>query len=187
MNSKQKKEVQQLRAEVKLAHSEADKREVELRSAGLDNNSAIKVDPTFVDLSDKFWDLCLALECAKGKNPPVQNGREFQLLSRMQRHEREGVGLAKTARKEIAKVAASYEQLRKVQQGYPGEEVPLIAPPSLDPHPTVSSTSAQADLDFLSFPPISDEQFLAEYREASKPKVVLIGSGGPSIQRMNLQ
>ncbi len=93
----------------------------------------------------------------------------------MQRYEREGVGLVKTAHREIAKAAASYEQLRKVQQGYPGEEVPLIVPPSLDPHPTVSSTSAQANLDFLSFPPISDEQFLAEYREASKPNVVLIG------------
>ncbi len=75
MNSKQKKEVERLRAEVKLAHSEAVKREVELTNAGLDN-SAVKVDPTFVDLSDRFWDLCLALECAKGKNPPVQNGRE---------------------------------------------------------------------------------------------------------------
>ncbi len=68
MNSKQKKEVERLRAEAKLAHSEAEKREVELTSARLDN-SAIKVDPTFVDLSDRFWDLCLALECAKGKNP----------------------------------------------------------------------------------------------------------------------
>ncbi len=63
----------------------------------------------------------------------------------------------------------------QAQQCYPGKEVPLIAPPSLDPHPTVLSTSALADLDFLSFPPILDEQFLAEYRETSKLKVVLIG------------
>ncbi len=61
------------------------------------------------------------------------------------------------------------------QQCYPGEEVPLIAPPSLDRRPTVSSVHVEADYNSLSFPPMSDEQFLAEYREASKPKVVLIG------------
>ncbi len=68
MNSKQKKEVDRLCAEVKSAHSEADNREKQLRSAGLDE-SAIKVDPTFIDLSDRFWDLCLALECANGEEP----------------------------------------------------------------------------------------------------------------------
>ncbi len=47
MNSKQMREVERLRGEVKLVHLKAQKREMELRKAGVHNN-VIKIDPVFV-------------------------------------------------------------------------------------------------------------------------------------------
>ncbi len=49
--------------------------------------------------------------------------------------------------------------------------MPLVHPPSLEKHQAVSSLGVQADLDCLSFPPISDEEFLQQMREIHESKI----------------
>ncbi len=113
MSKAKEAEVSRLRAAVKLAHSEAEKREQALRKAG-QNEKEIKLDPLYIDLTDKFWELRFSLLIAKGEAPPVINGKEYQYHYFMSHHEIEAVDLAKEAKEKLAHAKKYYKRLRKV-------------------------------------------------------------------------
>ncbi len=114
MNSKQFQKIERLKAEAKLAYSEAEQKEEELRKLGF-SSSEIKAHPEFASLHNKVWELHFLLAQAKGKDCPVNNASEYQKYSLMKKHEMEAVDLAKAGHVKLHRANDFYRKLRAVR------------------------------------------------------------------------